>query len=60
MLVADSSMKDISDLKRQLSRKFAMKDLGATKQILRMRIKRDKENNKLVLSQAEYIVKVLD
>ena len=37
-----------------------MKDLGATKQILGMRITRDKKNCKLTLSQGEYKEKVLE
>eukprot|EP00253_Pinus_taeda_P033547 PITA_33547 len=36
-----------------------MKDLGAAKQILGMRITRDRKNRKLTLSQSEYIEKVL-
>ena len=36
-----------------------MKDLGAAKQILRMRITRDRKNHKLTLSHNEYIQKVL-
>ena len=47
-------------LKRKLANSFAMKDLGATKKILGMRIKRDKKNKKLTLSQSEYIEKVLE
>uniref|UniRef100_A0A7N2R0F3 Integrase catalytic domain-containing protein n=1 Tax=Quercus lobata TaxID=97700 RepID=A0A7N2R0F3_QUELO len=38
---------------------FAMKDLGAAKQILGMRIIRDKANGTLKLSQSEYMKKVL-
>ena len=37
-----------------------MKDLGAAKKILGMRITRDKKNKKLMLSQGEYIEKVLE
>ena len=37
-----------------------MKDLGAAKQILGMRITRDRKNHKLTLFQSEYIEKVLD
>ena len=37
-----------------------MKDLGAAKQILGMRITRDKKNHKLTLYQGECIEKVLD
>ena len=36
-----------------------MKDLGAAKQILGMRIIRDKANGTLKLSQSEYVKKVL-
>ena len=38
MLVAGSNMQDINVLKRKLANSFVMKDLGATKQILGMRI----------------------
>jgi hypothetical protein len=37
-----------------------MKDLGATKKILGMRIARDMKNQKLTRSQGEYIEKVLE
>ena len=37
-----------------------MKDLGAAKEILGMRIARDTKNHKLTLSQGEYIEKVLE
>ena len=43
MLVAGSNMQDINVLKRKLAKSFEMKDLGATKQILGMRITRDIE-----------------
>ena len=46
-------------LKRKLAKSFVMKDLGAAKQILGMRITRDRKNLKLTLSQGEYIEKVL-
>ena len=59
MLVTMSNMQDINVLKRKLS-KFFMKDLGAAKQILDMRITRDTKNRKLTLSQGEYIEKVLE
>ena len=41
MLIAGSSIEEINNLKKQLSKQFAMKDLGAAKQILGMRIIRD-------------------
>jgi hypothetical protein len=54
MLVAGSNMQDINVLKKKLSNSFAMKDLGAAKKILGMRITRDRKNRKLTLSQGEY------
>ncbi|KAE8707982.1 hypothetical protein F3Y22_tig00110365pilonHSYRG00123 [Hibiscus syriacus] len=58
MLVAGSYMQEIINLKKKLSKQFAMKDLGAAKQIIGMRIKRDTKSGTLMLSQAEYINKV--
>ena len=59
MLVAGSSMQDIVDLKKKLANAFEMKDLGEAKQILGMKITRDKQNHLLRLSQEDYIDKVL-
>ncbi|RVW67710.1 Retrovirus-related Pol polyprotein from transposon TNT 1-94 [Vitis vinifera] len=59
MLIAGSDIEKINNLKKQLSKQFAMKDLGAAKQILDMRIIRDKANGTLKLSQSEYVKKVL-
>ena len=50
MLIAGSSIEKINNLKKQLSKQFAMKDLGAAKQILGMRIIRDKANGTLKFS----------
>ena len=44
---------DINVLKRKLAKSFVMKDLGAAKQILGMRITRDRKNRKLKLTQGE-------
>ena len=44
----------------ELSKSFSMKDLGSTKQILGMKISRDRKNKKLWLSQESYIEKVLE
>jgi hypothetical protein len=60
MLVAGSNMHDINVLKKKLANSFAMKDLGAAKNILGMRITRDKKNRKLTLFQGEYTEKVLE
>ncbi|RVW22059.1 Retrovirus-related Pol polyprotein from transposon TNT 1-94 [Vitis vinifera] len=54
-----SDIEKINNLKKQLSKQFAMKDLGVAKQILGMRIIRDKANGTLKLSQSEYVKKVL-
>ncbi|KAE8706604.1 putative potassium transporter 12 [Hibiscus syriacus] len=59
ILVVGSDMQDIINVKQKLSKQFVMKDLGAAKQILGMRIKRDTKSGTLILSQAEYINKVL-
>ena len=59
MLIVGSSIEEINNLKKQLSKQFAMKDLGAAKQILDMRITRDKANDTLKLSQSKYVKKVL-
>ena len=59
MLVAGSNMQEIVNLKLKLSKQFEMKDLGAVKQILGMRIKRDTNSRTLLLSQDKYINKVL-
>ena len=59
MLIAGSSIEEINDLKKQLSKQFAMKDLGAANQILGMRIIRDKANGTLKFSQSDHVEKVL-
>jgi len=55
-----SNIQDINLLKKKLDNSFAIKDLGAAKKILGMRIKRDKKNCKLTWSLGEYIEKVLE
>ena len=55
MFVAGSNIPDINVLKRKLDKYFAMKHLTVAKQILGMRITRDRKNHKLMLSQGEYI-----
>ena len=59
MLIAGFSIEEINNLKKQLSKQFAIKDLGAVKQILDMRIIRDKANGTLKFSQLEYVKKIL-
>ena len=55
MFIVGSGIEEINNLKKQLSKQFAMKDLGAAKQILDMRIIRDKANGTLKLSQSKYV-----
>ena len=50
MLIAGSSTEEINNLKKQLSKQFAVKDLRAAKQILGMRITRNKANGTMKLS----------
>ena len=50
MLVTGKNMQEIKVLKKQLSESFDMKDLGAARQILGMRITRDMKKHKLTLS----------
>ncbi|XP_068638459.1 uncharacterized protein [Aristolochia californica] len=57
LLCRSSDKKEIDKLKRELSKKFSMKNLGPAIQILGMRITRD--TVVLKLSQEEYVKKVL-
>ena len=50
----------IDNLKKQLSKSFAMKDLGPAKKGLGIRIVRDKASEKLYMSQEQHIEKVLE
>jgi hypothetical protein len=59
MFIAESSIEEINKLKKQLSELLEIKDLGYTKQILIIRIIRDKINCTLKLLQDEYVKKVL-
>jgi len=59
MLVAANNMQAIDALKKELSIKFEMKDLGAAKKILGIEIIIDREAGVLWLSQESYLNKVL-
>jgi hypothetical protein len=59
MLIVGASMEDINKLKNQLSKQFAMKDLGIAKQILGMRIIKDRANCTLKISHTVYVNKIL-
>jgi ATP-binding cassette subfamily B (MDR/TAP) protein 1 len=58
ILIVGKNVSRIARVKKELSKKFAMKDLGPAKCILGMRIERDRKSNKLYLSQERYIEKV--
>ena len=60
MLIAATSILEVTKLKVLLSREFDMKDLGGAKKILGMEIRRDRDAKKLWLSQAGYVKKVLE
>ena len=53
-------MNEVNKLKILLSREFDMKDLGATKKILRMEIRRERAIGRLWLSHSGYVRKVLE
>ena len=59
MLIVGKNVSMIDRLKEQLGKSFAMKDMGAAKQILGIRIIRDRKEKKLWLSQEHYIKRVL-
>ncbi|CAL1383494.1 unnamed protein product [Linum trigynum] len=60
MLIVGRNVGEIDRLKKELSKSFAMKDLGPAKQILGMRISRDRRNGKFWLSQERYIERALE
>ena len=55
MLFAGSNIHDINVLKIKLPKSFVMKDLGAAKKILGMRITRDRKNHKLTLDRKSVV-----
>ena len=60
MLIVGSRIEEINNLRKHLSKQFVMKDLGAAKQILGIRIIREKANGILKLSQLDYVKEVLN
>ncbi|KAL9286140.1 putative RNA-directed DNA polymerase [Arabidopsis thaliana] len=59
MLIASGNMAVIRELKNKLNCEFEMKDLGKASRILGMDIIRVKEKGELILSQGNYLKKVL-
>ena len=60
MLIIGHDSSKIDKLKRELSKSFSMKDLRSAKQMLSMKISRDRNNRKFWLSQESYMEKVLE
>ena len=60
MLVAAKNMEAVVELKKELSLRFEMKDLGAAKKILGMEITRNRGTGELWLSQEGYLSRVLE
>jgi hypothetical protein len=60
MRIVGKSIVEVNKLKVLLSREFDMKDLGTTKKILGMEIRRDRDAKRFWLSQAGYVKKVLE
>jgi len=59
MLITSKSRSPIDKLKKDLSFKFEMKDLGEVKKVLSMEIKRDRRSGNVNLTQKGYLQKVL-
>ncbi|KAE8655753.1 Retrovirus-related Pol polyprotein from transposon TNT 1-94 [Hibiscus syriacus] len=60
MLIAAKNMDDVIGLKTLLSQEFDMKDLGAAKKILGMKIYRERDSRKLGLYKRGYVEKMLE
>jgi hypothetical protein len=59
MLLIGNNMDTIKEVKKKLSSKFDMKDLGATNFIMGMDIKRDRVARNIWLNQMKYIETIL-
>ncbi|KAH9783426.1 hypothetical protein KPL71_009306 [Citrus sinensis] len=60
MLIASKNRDEIERLKKQLASEFEMKDLGDAQRILGMKIRRDKKNESVWLTQKSYLKKMLE
>jgi Reverse transcriptase (RNA-dependent DNA polymerase) len=60
LLIASNSLEGMNALKHDLSRRFAMKDLGEAHWVLGIQIDRDRTARSLSISQREYVLKVLE
>lgn len=55
LLLIGDSRKELTEIKRQLTRAFEMKDMGEARFILGIKIERDRTARTLTISQTEYI-----
>lgn len=60
MLMACKERDEMEGLKQMLSFEFDMKDLGLTKKILGVKIKRNRSKSLIFISQEKCLTKVLD
>ena len=60
MLLSDQHAEELVELVWQLRLKFAMKDLGLARHILRMKISQHCNRHQLFVSQSDYIGRVLE
>ena len=59
LLIAANSKSDIAIVKKELSSRFEMKNLGPANVMLDIEIRRDRTNRKLFTSQSEYTKEIL-
>ena len=59
LLILGNSKNEISSIKNEFSTKFEMKDLGPAKVMLGIEITRDRKNQRLFISQQQYITEIL-
>ena len=59
MLIASQSVEEIHKLKLRLKLAFEVKELGEAKKILGIKISRNKQQRKLILSQKSYLEKLV-
>ena len=60
LLLAAKTMRQVSRLKKMLSDRFEMKDLGEAKVCLGLEITRDRKAKKLFLTQESYMQKIVE
>ena len=60
MLIATRNKMHTQKLKTQLKKEFDMNDLGEVRKILGMEITRNRNSGRLLLTQENYIFKVLE